>query len=202
MSTVYAEHDHLGGYAIGGDDATFYPALWTWLVSDLGVRSVLDIGCGEGHAVAFFATLLPRSHVLGLDGVAQPEDRIQQVDFTKGAPDVYSSWARGGGPTLGWGGGPTLGWCCEFVEHVEEQFVPNIVSAFRQCDIVLLTHADPGQPGYHHVNCRSSEYWKGVMAGAGFLFDAPLTATTRARAAKNPSPWNHYVRSGMAFIRS
>ena len=57
---------HLGGYISAshpravelgvkdGDSATYAPNLWRWLVDVLGVESVIDVGCGEGHAAAFF----------------------------------------------------------------------------------------------------------------------------------------------------
>jgi len=31
-----------------------------------------------------------------------------------------------------------------------------------------MTHALPGQPGHHHVNCMPIEYWCGVMEAIGF----------------------------------
>ena len=57
MSQFYIDsaNPHLGGYIVGGDDATYYPHLWDWLVSARGVKSVVDVGCGEGHAARYFA---------------------------------------------------------------------------------------------------------------------------------------------------
>lgn len=176
---------HLGGYISGGDEATWFPDLWRWLVEDMKVRSVLDVGCGDGQAIEFFADL--GCSVLGIEGVEQNHPAIIQHDFTDG-PAEHGSF--------------DLCWCCEFVEHVEEGFIPNFLSSFRSAKTLLMTHADPGQPGFHHVNCRSSEYWVGVMAAAGFSLDVGLTAMSRVLAARNSSPWNHFLRSGMAFRRA
>lgn len=182
MSVV--EMGHLGGYIEGGDDATFYPDLWEFLVTDMGVKKVLDVGCGEGKAIDYFHYLGAEAE--GVDGVPQNHHHITEHDFTKGE---Y-------GPVKWY----DLIWCCEFVEHVEERYVTNFLYTFRAADLILLTHAEPGQPGYHHVNCRSADYWRGAMASIGYREDEMLTGVTRTLARANPHPYNHYVRSGMAFV--
>jgi len=190
----YVTQGHLGGYVVGGDEATWYPDLWLWLVQHLGVRSVLDVGCGEGHAVDFFTKLDVAA--LGIDGIPQEHAHITQHDFTEGPwvrriGDYYTTSLQE----------VDLVWCCEFVEHVEEQYIPNFIEAFKLGKFVLMTHAAPGQAGYHHVNCQPSDYWVRTLSEAGFLLDIVLTTRTRAIAARNPSPWNHYARSGLAFRR-
>ncbi len=177
--------EHLGGYVEGGDPATWFPDLWTWLILQ-GVTSMLDVGCGEGHALNYF-----RSHgctVIGVEGIEQPDPDIVQHDFTDGPwrPDANVD----------------LVWCCEFVEHVEERYLPNFLRAFTAAPLVLMTHGEPGQGGYHHVNCRTADYWIGALAAIDYEIDVMLTQTTRALARFNPSPWNHYARSGLAFRRT
>lgn len=179
---------HLGGYVPGGhgDEATYFPDLWTWLVEGpLQIKTVLDIGCGEGHSLKFFREL--GCGVTGVDGIDQDDPDIIKWDFTTGPVDVKATY--------------DLVWMCEFVEHVDEEYVHNILSCVQAGKIVLMTHAFPGQGGHHHVNCREAEYWKGFMTAAGFGFSQGLTDKTREVAAKNPSPWNHYFRSGLAFRR-
>ena len=188
---------HLGGYVPGGDEATWYPNLWTWLVQDEAgprVRSVLDVGCGEGHSTRFFREICPNT--VGIDGTWQ-DSSIVQHDFTTGPwlggwADINSALRSGL-----W----DLVWCCEFVEHVEERYVPNFLETFKLAKHVLLTHAFPGQDGHHHVNCQPREYWVGALAAIGYGLDEELTTRTRNLAALNRSPWNHYVRSGLAFRR-
>lgn len=181
---------HLGGYFVGGDPATQYPALWEWLVRVLGIRSVIDVGCGDGQAVRFFRE--QGCAVLGIDGVEQEDESIITHDFTA-AP-----WPLDDDFEL-----CDMIWCCEFVEHVEERFVPNFLAAFQLAKkYVILTHAFPGQDGYHHVNCQDPSYWKGVMAAIGFSWRGDLTAVTRGVSALNRHPLNHYLRSGLVFKRS
>lgn len=181
------ENPHLGGFRIGGDEATTYPDLWTWLVNDHKVESVIDVGCGDGVAVRFFETLLPGS-VFGVDGVKQQASNIFEHDFTK-CPFPLPNY-------------PDLVWCVEFVEHVEEKFVPNFLETFKCAKTVLMTHAMPGQAGYHHVNLRTPAYWIGAMAAIGYRLDEELTKKTRDLAGLNKSPHNHFVRSGLAFVRN
>ncbi len=105
---------HLGGYVEGGDPATYYPDLWQWIVRERQVRSVLDIGCGDGRSTNFFQGLQCR--VLGIEGVAQNNPYIVQHDFVDGPylpRDTYD-----------------LGWCCEFVEHVESRYLNNFLRTF------------------------------------------------------------------------
>lgn len=190
----YVEQAHLGGYVKGGDDATFYPDLWKWLVKDHGVRTVLDIGCGEGHSLKAFREL--GCEVVGTDGIAQEDPDIHVVDYTKGPPEDL--WAYGAVPATEF----DLGWCCEVVEHIEERYLPNLLSDFERCGLICMTFAEPGQQGYHHVNLQTADYWLGALAAIGFQLDRPLTDMTRLRSAANTNPYNHYRRSGLAFTRA
>lgn len=192
---------HLGGFKKGGDEATWYPDLWSWLIDVYNVRSMIDIGCGEGLTCHFFSMKLAgpqygleeRPPIIGIDGVPHPDPFILQHDYTKGVwVDEHFEWHNKV---------YDLGWCCEFVEHVEEQYVHNFINTFKKCKTVLMTHAFPGQEGYHHVNCKDPYYWVTIMREAGFKLDAELTIQTRKLSEHNQSPWNHYLRSGLAFNR-
>jgi SAM-dependent methyltransferase len=175
---------HLGGYVVGGDDATWYPDLWRWLAAEFNVTSVLDIGCGEGHSLKFFRDDLG-CEVAGVDGLPQTDESIIALDFTKAEFVPARDF--------------DLAWCCEFVEHIEEKHLPNFLSCFKASRHVAMTHAAPGQGGHHHVNCRTTDYWLGVMAACGFRHLPDKTEYARRLAARNPSPWNHFARCGMIF---
>lgn len=182
------QYGHLGGNVPGGDAATFYPELWQWMLRRFAVRSVLDIGCGEGHALKQFGK--DGIRVMGIDGL--PRNVMETLDrgidcllhdFTKGPPSLDEEF--------------DLGWSCEFVEHVEAQFLNNILAAFRKCRILAMTHAQPMQGGHHHVNCRPSEYWIEKMAGAGFILLSQETAESRRFY-----PDTYWGRTGLIFERS
>lgn len=176
---------HLGGYIPGGDPATFCPGVWEHMLTE-GARTALDVGCGEGHAVSYLRERGCEAH--GIDGVPQEGDWFIEHDYSSGpfpprqAGTFYES--------------VDLVWSCEFVEHVKEPWAPNFLHTFKLGRTVLMTHAEPGQPGYHHVNCRPADYWVGALAAVGFRFDPDLT-----RRLRPLDPGTHFERSGLAFRR-
>ena len=89
-----------------------------------------------------------------------------------------------------------LVWSCEFVEHVEQQYEPHFLRTFQSGDIVMMTFAEPGQPGWHHVNCQNGPYWAYRLFQHGFELDRDLTEESRAL-----SDGGHYRRSGLLFRR-
>lgn len=181
---------HLGGYVHGnpgdpGDEGTFSVNVWEYMIENYGVKSVLDIGCGEGHALYWFVNRGLRA--IGVEGHPQAivdspvPGRIVQHDYTLGpytTPERYD-----------------MVWCAEFVEHVEEKFIPNFVASFRMADHALITHALPGRDweGYHHVNCQNADYWISVLKDAGYSYDAELTTHLRSIAEPHAS----YVRRNL-----
>lgn len=182
MTGEFITAGHLGGYVEGGDPDTQYPAMWAWLVEREGIRSVLDVGCGDGAALDAFTAL--GCDVLGIDGIAQENPLIVPHDFTTGPTGMRDDAAF------------DLVWSCEFVEHVEERYLGNIMDALTRAPLVLMTHATPGQPGWHHVNCQPADYWIRRFALAGFDVDVELTDETRARAH------GYYASTGLAFRRT
>jgi hypothetical protein len=173
---------------VGGDADTWYPELWKWICANLNVRSVLDVGCGEGHSTKFFKEL--GCEVLGVDGSAQakrdsviPEFHMIH-DFTAGPfipPRTYDCV-----------------WSCEFVEHVEEEHTGNFLKTFS-CSgkYIIMTHATPGWGGYHHVNCRPGEYWIRKMHKIGFRICRNLTMQAREKAGHG-----YFQRTGLVFVKS
>lgn len=180
--------DGLGGYIEGGDENTSCPMLWEWLIVEQRVKSMLDIGCGEGHALSYFRER--GCDVVGIDGIEQPDPSISQHDYRD------SSWVPYDIAT----NKPArfdLAWSAEFVEHIEEPHIPNFMETFKCADLALITHAVPGQGGFHHVNCQPAEYWIDVFDQNGFDLDEPLTTITRLVAGNEK--WSYYVATGLVF---
>lgn len=193
------EEGHLGGYIRSrhscvptvyrfehGDPATYFPDLWRWAVDEFSVRSVIDVGCGEGHAARYFRDL--GFCVLAVDGSVQamhdsrvPEQHVGH-DYTKGRfiPDASFD----------------LVWCCEFVEHVEAQYLENFLATFSRGSNLMMTYAGIGQPGHHHVNCQPEGYWIEKLGEVGFRLDADRTRIARAIAAHG-----HFGLRGLVFVR-
>jgi hypothetical protein len=174
----------LGGNLIGGDPDSYHPALWTYLIERFGIRSRLDVGCGEGHCVKFFA-----SHGLtawGFDGLMANLERagtpILLYDF-RGRPFVKPV---------------DLVHCCEVVEHIDEHYVDNVIATLANGNVIGMTHALPGQDGYHHVNCQPAWYWIRRREAHGYTF---LPAETQVAKSDNcrerrlellSSVWPHF----------
>jgi len=200
-NNIHCEEGHLGGYVKAsqqptlsglnvehGAPRTWTPELWRWIVEELGVGSVLDVGCGEGHAAGYFRDL--GCEVLGLDGSEQarrdsviPNHHVLH-DFVNGTytPDRTFD----------------LVWSCEFVEHVEEKYAQNFLDLFCYAEkYLLLTYAPPGQEGWHHVNCQPPSYWIEKVSALGFVLEPELTKRTREIAGHG-----HYHEKGLAFVRA
>lgn len=187
---VDRERPHLGGYFPEGDPGSYCPEMWTWFVEEYDIRSVIDVGCGSGQALRFFRDLGVVG--VGIDGIAQYDPYIIEHDYTTGPWPV-----RDAQPPWSGANDYDLVWSCEFVEHVEERFMPNFLATFALGRYVLMTHAQPGQGGHHHVNCKDDSYWVGALAAMGCAYDAELTAKT-----KELTPHGYWPRSGLVFRRA
>lgn len=158
---------HLGGHL--GITHVDHGALRA-MVDATGPAAMLDIGCGPGGMLD-----VAREFGLvaaGIDGDATLPQRagVTVHDFTHGKPPPEAIPNER----------PLLGWSVEFVEHVEQCYVPNFMSAFAACTHVVLTHAPPGMPGHHHVNCQTEHYWRSVFAAYSLSVDNQLTQKVRA----------------------
>ena len=179
---------HLGGYIPGGDPDTTYPEMWDWLVDTWEVKSVLDVGCGDGAgALTHFKGR--GIDAFGIEGIPQDNPLIYQHDYTTGRFEEFQF-------------NVDLVWSAEFVEHVEEKYAHHFLADFARGRFVLMTHGEPGQPGWHHVNNQPADYWKGALAAIGYEYDEVLTFQARRLAGLNDRPYNHFKRCGLAFRRT
>jgi len=166
---------HLGGFMhhfdnpLWGDPGTWAPEIWNKIIKDFGVKSVVDIGCALGHSTLYFSK---STKAVGIEGstfairAAVFKGQIIKNDYVISAGLTTEKF--------------DLAWACEFVEHVEEKYMNNFLSDFKHCKHVAMTHAIPGQPGHHHVNCQDASYWIKVMELNGFEFEADYTNELRA----------------------
>lgn len=166
---------HLGGSYAEGDSNTICHDVFGYLIVKFGLKSMIDIGCGHGHAMEWFSRFLV--HAIGFDGDPNAINNHKLPghaflhDFTLGEPssEVLHPDAR-----------YDLAWSAEFLEHVEEKYMANYMAVFRRCKYAVVTHAMPDQVGHHHVNCQTSEYWIQKFAEAGFIYSPSETAFLRA----------------------
>jgi SAM-dependent methyltransferase len=192
------DEGHLGGFFIDKDPATFMPHLWQHICFDLNIKSVLDVGCGMGHAIGEFSKHC--DDVLGIEGSqfvyhnSPFKKSIKFHDFTEGLVEVGRSY--------------DLCWSCEFVEHVEEEYRDNFLDVFSKCKYIAITYAEPGQDGHHHVNCQPKEYWIEHLGRYGLKYDEDITEKLKKITYKDAVEINstymdnHFYNRGLFFINT
>jgi hypothetical protein len=183
---ISQERPDLGGNFRHGDIHTIAPRLWRYMIDRFGIDSVLDVGCGEGHAVRFFRRLGLHAH--GIDGLV---DNVRRAVIPIALHDLLS--------------GPyympvDLVWSCEVAEHIDPAKVGHYLDTLACGRIVAMTHALPGQEGYHHVNCQPPEYWIEKMRQRGFVLD-PQNQVLREVSARDET-WNYFAKTGLVFHRN
>lgn len=178
------ERSDLGGNVPGGDPCSWSPALWARLIAQFDIKSVLDVGCGEGHAVKWFRDAGIRA--LGFDGLQENVQNavtsIHRIDLTHNSL-LHSV---------------DLVWCCEVVEHIHEAYLNKLLETLCNGRIIAMTHALPGQVGHHHVNCQPPEYWIRHITARGYEALDPEPFRKIARE-ENERSW--FARSGLVFRR-
>tara|TARA_A100001201_G_scaffold100318_1_gene86276 strand:- start:62 stop:607 length:546 start_codon:yes stop_codon:yes gene_type:complete len=132
-----------------------------WAIETFDVQSMLDIGCGYGCQVKLARSKGLKSIGLEGDVTVFREDLQEEIDFTK---TKYVSEIK-----------YDLIWSVEFLEHVEEKYIDNYIEAFKSGSYVICTHAQPGQAGHHHVNCKPKSYWIDLFAKHGLFYSEEFT---------------------------
>lgn len=171
---------HLGGHK--GRTHTD-PGLLEYFNLEKQCNSLLDVGCGPGGQVELAKSLGWQADGVDGDHTVKRSFSCQIVDFKYGmyvADKLYD-----------------LGWCVEFLEHVEEKYIPNYMPALSACNFVVVTHALPGEPGHHHVNCQEQDYWVEVFAKYNLIYDAELTQIVKQKSTMER---DFIRRRGLAFI--
>lgn len=184
---VDPQKPHLGGNMAGGDSGTdFSKTLWPWLVKRYNIKTLLDVGCAEGHALRCFRDL--GVSVLGLEGLPQNAAKCK-------VPVVVHDLQEGPFEAKGF----EFIWCCDVVEHIEERYVSNILETFKAAKIVALCHGTEGMghSGWHHVNNKSTAYWAEKMQSAGFELDEAGTKESHEVAVGN----HYWPDSGRIWVK-
>jgi SAM-dependent methyltransferase len=177
------EHKHLGGNIRGGDPFTYCPSVWDYVISRFGIESVLDLGCGSGNAALYFHRKGLR--VVAVDGLAE--------NVTNGMyPAIKQDITTGPVVTK-----VDLVHCQEVVEHIDEAHLNNLMASLVTGKIILLTHATPGQSGYHHVNEQPMEYWRHHFAARDCHVLEQDTNRVRELATRDGALY--MARTGLVF---
>lgn len=182
---IVEDRPHLGGNVKHGDPYTFAPTVVDYLIKRFSLRSMLDLGSGQGHAASLF-------HRLGV--IALACDGLLENVQSAVHPTVLCDFTKSSFRCS-----VDLVWCQEVAEHVEEAYVGNFVESLASGKFIIMTHALPGQSGYHHVNLKPAEYWIDKMSEVGFNYDEEDTNRIRALAGVDKA--RYLQKSGLVFVR-
>ena len=128
--------------------------------------SVLDIGCGSGAYLKYFA--------------AQGTQRIQGVDGAEGRsrylqPEEYAQVDLGTPFELAETFDLVI--CVEVIQHISAQSERTLISSIARHarERIVFSSAEARQPGAGHINYRPISHWLDLFASAGWypcLFDS------------------------------
>ena len=181
---------HLGGHE---NETHLDEGALDLIIKEFDINSYLDIGCGPGGMVDLAKTR--GLEVLGVDG----DYTVERPDSVKNSIIIHD-YEKGSALEETLDGSPAfdLCWTVEFVEHVHAHFIHNFARDMQKCKYILMTHALPGQPGHHHVNCQPIEYWAAIMVSYGLIPDVDMTNKIRAASTMK----ERYVREQSLFLRN
>lgn len=174
---------HLGGNIVIGDPFTWCPRVWDYIVDRFGIKSAMDLGSGSGFAAHYLSK--KNIPTIAVDGF---RDNIERAIY----PTIQQDLTLGGVVTR-----VDFVHCQEVAEHIEEKFVENLLKSLMCGKIILMTHAKPGQVGYHHVNLQPSEYWVEHLSKRGCSLLAEDTRRVRAIAQQEGAPY--LAETGLLF---
>ena len=184
--------EHLGGHL--NRTNTDEPLL-RYVKDRFKIETMLDIGCGPGGMKEIANGM--GIDWYGVDGdttVIENTDYSLVHDFTFGEAKIDKTF--------------DLIWCTEFLEHIEEKYVPNYMPLFEKGKMAVVTAAPPGWPGHHHVNCREESYWVDIFKNYGLRFNEQLTNEFKTISKMNPIAGyqmgdrkNFFKRAGMVFLK-
>lgn len=167
--------------------------LLDYLIDTFKIKTLLDVGCANGDMVAWARS--KNIEAYGIDGdydairkFSKPSVRnfLIEHDYTTGLLELDFE--------------PNVILSIEFLEHVEEQFLPNILNNFTS-EILVICTPPPGSPGYHHVNCQPKEYW--IEQLSKYTFDPVRTKEAKEHSTMTDrgKTADYFRKNGMIFIR-
>ena len=130
------------------------------LINDIPVKSILDVGCGQGAWLSIWEKL-GVTDITGLDGdyVDTKKLLINKENFISQDLSSHFDLNRRFDVVQ----------CLEVAEHLPESsaqdFVKNLV---RHGDLILFSAAPKGQGGDYHVNEQDYEYWRDLFVKNGY----------------------------------
>jgi len=155
--------------------------------------AVLDLGCGAGWLVEWFAEQgIP---TLGIDG----SEGALQAASEAARPDIMLRDLRE--PPPPWIGAHEFVCSIEAAEHIEPEAEAAYLRWFTGAQRIFLTAAPPGQGGHHHVNEQPPEHWIEALGRMGYRHRPDQTERWRCRVLELGKGCGWVRRNAMFFTR-
>jgi len=161
---------HLGGYT-QLDTMGLSPAVWRYMMQNLTVKSLIDLGCGKGVSTSWFA-----AHGADVMCIEGSSDAVKSSRVPR--QTVEHDVSRGP-----WWPNRTYDavWSVEFVEHVGRQFLSNYLPVLDSAALVFISYSSWG--GWHHVEVHNGDWWRNRFTAAGLVYSDSLTQKVRTIAS-------------------
>jgi SAM-dependent methyltransferase len=154
------------------------PLIASDIVEEFHPRDVIDVGCGLGEYVEAFAKLGVKAY--GVELAAEAHKRCLEKGLEVVSIDLTNA------KELPWQA--DIVYSVEVAEHLPASAARNYVQLLTRAarQHIVLTAANPGQPGQNHINCQPKSYWIKLLDEQGFDFDQALS--DRWEAANRDRP--------------
>lgn len=153
------------------------------------VRSVLDVGCGDGSWLSVFRTLGVED-VVGIDGDYVTRDILQIPQDCFRAVDLSKPFSLNRAFDLAIS--------LEVAEHLPADCAPVFVECLtHQAPLVLFSAAIPMQGGTHHINEQWPDQWAALFRQHGYV----AVDCIRKRVWQNDLVECWYAQNTLLFVQ-
>lgn len=162
--------------------------------------SVVDIGCGQGLALAALRDVQPGLRLAGFDHSPTAVARARARQLSVSALDI-AAMSRTEAKAFALTTGPVdLALCLEVGEHLPSWHSGKLLDTLTCARRVVFSAAHPNQGGTRHVNERPARYWISGFAARGYRVAEAHSALVDEVAALELAPW--YRENIHAFERA
>jgi len=162
---------HVGGF-LQNDTQSYEPWVWDFLINEMQIKSMVDIGCGRGISTNYF-------HKRGVnaqcfegspDGIARSlvPGLTKLHDFTRGP--VWTDEIV------------DIAWAIEFLEHVDVAYMQNYMATMKKARFVFVSHSIWG--GWHHVTVKKRYWWIEAFRDFGFEYMPDFSEEMRKKCPR------------------
>ena len=177
---------HLGGNGLNADKNTWSPSSWKYVIEKYHIKNITDLGSGRGFISKWLADL--GLNVTAVDGL---EDNVKNAVISTIQHDLTEkAFVKNTDLVI----------CLEVVEHIDEKYLDYLLDSMCQGKYLFMTHAVPGQKGYHHVNCQNSDYWINHLSKKSYTLLEEDSVIIRNLADRDKA--RHISRNGMLFSKN